>query len=59
MAEMDGGDRGFLDRVADRLAALPALPALPAVPAVQAVALDGSRAQGTHRPDSDWDMAVY
>lgn len=40
----------FLDTTADRLAALPT---------VQAVALGGSRAQGTHRPDSDWDLAVY
>jgi Nucleotidyltransferase domain len=29
------------------------------IPGVQAVALGGSRAQGTHRPDSDWDFAVY
>ncbi|MFR0351922.1 nucleotidyltransferase domain-containing protein [Streptomyces sediminimaris] len=43
-------DRRFLDAVADRLAALPT---------VRAVALGGSRAQGTHRPDSDWDLAVY
>ncbi|MGI5453927.1 nucleotidyltransferase domain-containing protein [Streptomyces sp. CA-249302] len=40
----------FLDSTADRLAGLPA---------VQAVALGGSRAQGTHRPDSDWDLAIY
>ncbi|MCD9141141.1 nucleotidyltransferase domain-containing protein [Streptomyces albireticuli] len=40
----------FLARVADRLAALPA---------VRAVALGGSRAQGTHSPGSDWDLAVY
>ncbi|WP_406446412.1 nucleotidyltransferase domain-containing protein [Streptomyces sp. NBC_01613] len=43
-------DQAFLDDTADRLAALPT---------VQAVALGGSRAQGTHRPDSDWDLAVY
>ncbi|ANS64523.1 hypothetical protein SLINC_2299 [Streptomyces lincolnensis] len=43
-------DAGFLDSVADRLAALPT---------VRAVALGGSRAQGTHKPDSDWDLAVY
>lgn len=43
-------DRRFLDAVADRLAELPT---------VRAVALGGSRAQGTHRPDSDWDLAVY
>jgi hypothetical protein len=41
---------GFLDRVADSLYTLPG---------VEAVALGGSRAQGTNRPDSDWDLAVY
>ncbi|MBC2905816.1 nucleotidyltransferase domain-containing protein [Streptomyces cupreus] len=40
----------FLDTTVDRLAALPT---------VQAVALGGSRAQHTHRPDSDWDLAIY
>ncbi|MET7573113.1 nucleotidyltransferase domain-containing protein [Streptomyces sp. NPDC005492] len=43
-------DAEFLDATADRLATLPT---------VRAVALGGSRAQGTHRPDSDWDLAVY
>jgi predicted nucleotidyltransferase len=43
-------DQVFLDTAADRLAALPA---------VRAVTLGGSRAQGTHGPDSDWDLAVY
>lgn len=43
-------DPAFLDTTADRLATLPT---------VQAVALGGSRAQGTHKPDSDWDLAVY
>ncbi len=43
-------DDAFLDATADRLAALPG---------VEAVTLGGSRAQGTHRPDSDWDMAIY
>ncbi|GAA5001749.1 nucleotidyltransferase domain-containing protein [Streptomyces hyderabadensis] len=43
-------DQAFLDTTADRLAALPA---------VRAVTLGGSRARGTHRPDSDWDLAVY
>ncbi|MEU1052346.1 nucleotidyltransferase domain-containing protein [Streptomyces sp. NPDC005876] len=43
-------DEKFLDVIADRLAALPT---------VRAVTLGGSRAQGTHRPDSDWDLAVY
>nr|WP_234311729.1 nucleotidyltransferase domain-containing protein [Streptomyces griseus] len=40
----------FLDDIADRLVVLPT---------VEAVALGGSRAQGNHRPDSDWDLAVY
>nr|WSY55720.1 nucleotidyltransferase domain-containing protein [Streptomyces sp. NBC_00886] len=43
-------DLAFLDTIADRLATLPT---------VRAVALGGSRAQGTQRPDSDWDLAVY
>ncbi|MDG4826110.1 nucleotidyltransferase domain-containing protein [Asanoa sp. WMMD1127] len=43
-------DEAFLQAVADRLAALPT---------VEAVTLGGSRAAGTHRPDSDWDVAVY
>ncbi|GAA2095145.1 nucleotidyltransferase family protein [Actinomadura alba] len=43
-------DRTFLNQVADRLAALPA---------VHAVTLGGSRAQGTHTADSDWDFALY
>ncbi|WP_239078125.1 nucleotidyltransferase domain-containing protein [Streptomyces sp. SID9124] len=29
------------------------------VPGVRAVLLGGSRARGTHRPDSDWDLGVY
>jgi hypothetical protein len=40
----------FIDYVADSLQNLPG---------VDAVALGGSRAQGTNRPDSDWDIAVY
>jgi len=43
-------DDRFLDQMADRLAGLPT---------VEAVALGGSRAQGTARPDSDWDLAIY
>jgi hypothetical protein len=43
-------DDAFLAHVADRLAGLPA---------VRAVSLGGSRAEGTHRPDSDWDFSVY
>lgn len=31
---------------------------LAALPGVVAVVLGGSRAQGTHRPDSDWDLGV-
>jgi hypothetical protein len=33
--------------------------ALHGVAGVDAVALGGSRAQGTHHPGSDWDVAVY
>ncbi|MEU3250434.1 nucleotidyltransferase domain-containing protein [Streptomyces sp. NPDC006997] len=43
-------DTRFLSTVTDRLATLPG---------VRGVTLGGSRAQGAHRPDSDWDMAVY
>ncbi len=43
-------DDAFLDYVADRLGRLPG---------VDAVSLGGSRAEGTHRPDSDWDFGVY
>ncbi|MET7285099.1 nucleotidyltransferase domain-containing protein [Streptomyces sp. NPDC005573] len=43
-------DAEFLSATAGRLAALPT---------VRAVALGGSRAQGTHTADSDWDLAVY
>lgn len=43
-------DETFLGGVADALFGLPT---------VQAVSLGGSRAQGTHRPDSDWDLAIY
>ncbi|MEU3653968.1 nucleotidyltransferase domain-containing protein [Streptomyces sp. NPDC032161] len=32
---------------------------LVSVPGVRAVSLGGSRARGTHRPDSDWDLGVY
>jgi predicted nucleotidyltransferase len=30
-----------------------------ALPGVEAVALGGSRSRGEHRPDSDWDFALY
>jgi predicted nucleotidyltransferase len=43
-------DRAFVTWFAGELAVLPA---------VEAVALGGSRALGRHRPDSDWDFAVY
>jgi hypothetical protein len=43
-------DGPFCDYVAGQLAGLPG---------VRAVALGGSRAAGTNRPDSDWDFAVY
>ncbi|TXS68106.1 DUF4037 domain-containing protein [Streptomyces sp. sk2.1] len=29
------------------------------LPGIRAVALGGSRARGTHRPDSDWDLGLY
>jgi hypothetical protein len=43
-------DEEFLERVVAGLAGLPG---------VSAVALGGSRAQGTHRADSDWDLGIY
>ncbi|CAL9556121.1 hypothetical protein SUDANB121_04554 [Nocardiopsis dassonvillei] len=47
---MSVSDDDFLQDTAARLGGLPG---------VRAVALGGSRAQGTHRVDSDWDLAVY
>jgi predicted nucleotidyltransferase len=32
---------------------------LAGLPGVVAVVLGGSRAAGTHRPDSDWDLGLY
>ncbi|HUB42289.1 MAG TPA: nucleotidyltransferase domain-containing protein [Streptosporangiaceae bacterium] len=43
-------DQPFVDYVSDRLCQLPG---------VTAVSLGGSRGQGIHRPDSDWDFAIY
>lgn len=43
-------DEEFLTETSARLARLPT---------VVAVALGGSRTAGTHRPDSDWDLAIY
>jgi Nucleotidyltransferase domain len=43
-------DDAFLLHVADHLGELPR---------VEAVTLGGSRAKGTHRPDSDWDFSIY
>jgi predicted nucleotidyltransferase len=43
-------DNAFVDHVADRLGNLPG---------VEAVTLGGSRAEGTHRADSDWDFSIY
>ena len=40
----------FPAHVAERLGRLPG---------VAAVTLGGSRAEGTHRPDSDWDFSIY
>ncbi|GII80350.1 DNA polymerase subunit beta [Sphaerisporangium rufum] len=47
---MTMSDADLLDHVTRTLAALPG---------VHAVTLGGSRASGAHRPDSDWDFAVY
>jgi nucleotidyltransferase-like protein len=43
-------DDSFPIYVAGRLAGLPG---------VEAVTLGGSRAEGTNRPDSDWDFSIY
>jgi hypothetical protein len=43
-------DDAFPAHVADRLGELPY---------VEAVTLGGSRAEGTQRPDSDWDFSIY
>ncbi len=43
-------DEEFLGELTARLAALPQ---------VEAVTLGGSRAWGTARPDSDWDLGIY
>ncbi|SHF79929.1 nucleotidyltransferase domain-containing protein [Streptoalloteichus hindustanus] len=43
-------DEAFAEEITRRLAGLPG---------VEAVSLGGSRATGTHRPDSDWDFAIY
>jgi predicted nucleotidyltransferase len=45
-----GGDRGVVAPLAGELARLPG---------VVAVVLGGSRATGTERPDSDWDLGLY
>jgi len=50
MTEPESTDETFLARTADMLAALPG---------VRAVTLGGSRAQGTARPGSDWDLAIH
>jgi hypothetical protein len=41
---------GTIERMAARLSE---------VPGVRAVTLGGSRARGSHRPDSDWDLGIY
>lgn len=43
-------DAAFIEYVGERLGSLPG---------VQAVTLGGSRAEGTNRPDSDWDFSLY
>ncbi|WP_327178984.1 nucleotidyltransferase domain-containing protein [Streptomyces sp. NBC_01335] len=48
------------DSVEKTVSAVAAMAArLVAVDGVRAVALGGSRARGTHRPDSDWDLGLY
>src|SRR5579859_2989659 len=43
-------EKDFAERAAGRMAG---------IPGVVAVTLGGSRADGTHRPDSDWDFGLY
>jgi len=43
-------DRAFVAWLSNELAELPG---------VVAVALGGSRARNDHRPESDWDFAIY
>lgn len=43
-------DHAWIEAIADRLYRLGG---------VEAVALGGSRAEGTHRADSDWDLGIY
>lgn len=50
MSSADTDDTRFLTDLAGHLHALPG---------VEAVTLGGSRAEGTHRVDSDWDLALY
>jgi predicted nucleotidyltransferase len=46
--------------IIDGVTVLDALvPRLARLPGVVAVVLGGSRARGTHRPDSDWDVGLY
>lgn len=47
---ISASDQEFILKTAERLASLPN---------VRAVSLGGSRAQGTSRPESDWDFGVY
>ena len=47
------------DRLLDLDRLGPVADVLHGLPGVEAVALGGSRVQGTSRPDSDWDVAVY
>jgi predicted nucleotidyltransferase len=45
-----GSDGGVIDALVPQLADLPG---------VVAIVLGGSRARGTHRPGSDWDIGLY
>ena len=48
-----------IPRFANTADVLPIAEQLATIPGVVAVVLGGSRAAGTHRPDSDWDFGIY
>ena len=50
VAALLASGHAFVRHVGGRLAELPG---------VEAVTLGGSRAEGTSRPDSDWDFSLY
>jgi len=54
-----GGQACYLPLVEDDALLLHVADRLGELPRVEAVTLGGSRAEGTHRPDSDWDFSIY